>query len=164
MAAKPVFKLLLCRQIMWEIYEDSCYFFAHHLHPDNFQPGMATPFPISLLEDIMRDVCYQCSVLRSTFPLAWQELPSSTPPILPMPKGPSPFGAAHFSSTGNGAALPNNLTQDSLAHIYSMIRAAFQDYHQELSSQVMIQHLLQHAKISLWDQLFLMPLIDQQTG
>jgi hypothetical protein len=56
LAAKHVFMPLLCRQIMWAIYEDSQNFFARCLHPDELVVGKPISFPVSLLEDILSNV------------------------------------------------------------------------------------------------------------
>jgi hypothetical protein len=39
MTAKHAYTALLCRQITWAMYDDSCNFFLTHLHPNDFTAG-----------------------------------------------------------------------------------------------------------------------------
>jgi hypothetical protein len=161
MAAKHAFTPLLCRQITWAIYEDSRQFFATRLHPDDFKPGAHISFPISLLDDVMGDVRYQRPVLRSSFPLAWMEIPPKPSLSQLAPAGLSPFsgGRADGSEASAGAQ-----TTDKLAHIHPTIRAALKEYHTKFSGRVMMQRVLEHANLTFKDLPFLTPLVDSQSG
>jgi hypothetical protein len=159
MAAKFAFTPLLCRQITWAIYEDSRQFFSTRLHPDDFNPGTPTPFPISLLDDVLGDIRYQRPILQSSFPLAWQDVPLPSGLAQVPPLGPSPFLGQRPAESAK-AQYP----MDKLAHVHPTIRAALRDYHAKFAGRVMIQRMLDHANITFRDLPFLHPLIDQATG
>jgi hypothetical protein len=161
MAAKQAFTPLLCRQITWAIYKDSRQFFATRLHPDDFKPGAQVTFPLSLLDDVMADVRYQRPVLRSSFPVAWMDLPPKSSVNQFTPGGLSPFGGGQAETSGG---LPGASTTDRLAHIHLTIKAALRDYHTKFAVRVMMQRILDNANLTFKDLLFLTPLVDSQSG
>ena len=134
MAAKHALTPLLCRQITWAIYEDSRQFFATRLHPDDFKAGSLTSFPVSLLDDVMGDIRYQRPVLRSSFPLAWNEIPPKPLSGLAAPTGMSPFLGLQGAESS-----PPIQHGDRLSHIHPIIKAALKDYHAKFAGRVMIQ-------------------------
>lgn len=103
MAAKHAFTPLLCRQITWAIYEDFRQFFAECLHPDDFKEGALISFLVSLLDDVMGDIHYQCPVLRSSFPVVWGGLPPKPITGLSAPTSTSPFAS---SRGADGISFP----------------------------------------------------------
>jgi hypothetical protein len=161
MAAKHAFTPLLCRQITWAIYEDSRQFFSTRLHPDDFKPGSHVTFPLSLLDDVMGDVRYQRPVLRSSFPVAWMELPPKPSGSGLPPTGLLPFRGGPIEG---GSGLSGAPVADRLAHLHPTIRTALREYHVKFAGRVMMQRILDHANITYKDLPFLTPLIDNQSG
>lgn len=73
MAAKHAYTSLLCRQITWLIYDDLRNFFSKHLHPNDFATGRLVTFPLSLLNNIMWDICFGRPVVRFSFTVEWSK-------------------------------------------------------------------------------------------
>jgi hypothetical protein len=169
MAAKQAFTPLLCRQITWAIYEDSRQFFSTRLHPDDFKPGAQVTFPLSLLDDVMGDVRYQRPVLRSSFPMAWMEMPPRQSYGHFPPTGLSPFtgtGLPPLSGTRNDnvGSTTGAVAGDRLAHVHPTIRGALREYHTKFAGRVMMQRIMDHANLSFKDLPFINHLVDAQSG
>jgi len=168
-ATRAAFDPLKCKQIAWAMFEDSRSFFWKRISPMDLAEGKQVEPIRSMLDDIVADVRFARNVVRSTFPLAWQDKtqvyipptglpPASTQPAQLLPPTPMSFLSPYSGVFGPGFGvppppppLPGNPSSMAakIAHVASAIREKFADYHKKFGGRVLLSRLLQLGNIDI---------------
>ena len=145
------FTPLLCRQYTWAIYMDCRQFFSQRKMPQDFlRPN--PKYAKSLLGAIYDNVLWQNPVLRSTFPVKWDDekkTPTPTQPTTPKtPTQPTPTSQTTPMPTrprggyGGGGNDPTNWN-----HLHPEIKRELGPVLQKFGGRVSVQELMQNAGI-----------------
>jgi hypothetical protein len=134
----------------------------------------------SMLDDIMADVRYGRNVIRSTFPLAWQDQANVYAPPTGLPPAPIPLATAqnqhnpmNFLSPyagvfGSGFHVPPppppQTLMQKLAHVSKIVKDKFQEYHKKFGGRVLLSQLLQLGNIDIQKLPVVPELVDNATG
>jgi hypothetical protein len=168
------FDALKCKQIAWAIFEDSRSFFWKKLSPLDLAAGKQVEGVFSMLDDIMADVRYCRNVVRSTFPLAWQDQSNIYVPPTGLPPAPialtstNPFLSGYSGVFGGGFDVPpppppQTLVQ-KIAHVAQKVKDMFQEYHKKFGGRVLFSRLLQLGNIDIQKLPIVPELVDTATG
>jgi hypothetical protein len=174
------FDALKCKQITWAIFEDSRAFFWKKVSPLDLAEGRTMEGVYSMLDDIMADVRYGRNVIRSTFPLAWQDQANVYAPPTGLPPAPIPLATAqnqhnpmNFLSPyagvfGSGFHVPPppppQTLMQKLAHVSKIVKDKFQEYHKKFGGRVLLSRLLQLGNIDIQKLPVVPELVDNSTG
>lgn len=167
-ANRLAFHALKCKQIMWAIFDDSHSFFWKKVSPMNLVEGKTIEGIRSMLDDVIPDVRFARNVVRSTFPLAWQDktnvyIPPSGLPPAPMLhmqqqfQGPQPFLSPYSGVVGTALGVPpppppprETLSlATKLMHVAQATKNKFQEYHKKYGGRVLLLRLLQLGNIKI---------------
>jgi hypothetical protein len=132
---------LKCKQIAWVIFEDLRSFFWKKFSPLNLKlaEGRQVEGLYSMLDDIMAGVCYSRNVVRSTFPLVWQDQSNVYIPPTGLPPAPIALTSnnpMNFLSPYTVVDLVVDLTFlhhliKKIAHVAQKVKDMFQKYHKK---------------------------------
>lgn len=162
-ATRAAFDPLKCKQIAWAMFEDSRSFFWKRISPMDLAEGKQVEPIRSMLDDIIADVRFARNVVRSTFPLAWQDKsqvyipptglpPASSQPAQQLPPTPMSFLSPYSRVFGPGFGVPPppspppgnpSSVASKIAHVAPAIKAKFADYHKKFGGRVLLSRLLQ---------------------